>query len=332
MQKLRQGLGRGRWGLKVLQWGMWISVLSLVAGCELLVELLLPACVKTDCDCSDFSTQEEAQQVFDAFPGDPYRLDQDGNGRVCESLPVAQKNTSSRSSKAHLTLGNPSDASEFDPRNYLINKPQYVLSYNRDQGTANWVSWQLNQSWLGSTSRQDNFRSDESLPEGWELISPQDYRDSGFDRGHMIPSADRTANPTDNSATFLMPNIIPQAPENNRGPWRELEEYSRSLVKQGKELYVIAGVYGAKQWLNNDLLAPSQVWKVIVVLEPGSGVQGVDESTRVIAVDIPNQDEVTEDWRTYQVSVDDIEAATGYDFLSRVPESVQTVIESQVQQ
>lgn len=44
----------------------------------------LPACTTSDCDCSDFASQAEAQRVFDAFPGDPFRLDGDGDGRVCE--------------------------------------------------------------------------------------------------------------------------------------------------------------------------------------------------------------------------------------------------------
>ena len=47
----------------------------------------LPNCINSDCNCSDFSTQEEAQAVLNAFPNDPHRLDRDGNGIPCESLP-----------------------------------------------------------------------------------------------------------------------------------------------------------------------------------------------------------------------------------------------------
>jgi len=45
----------------------------------------LPACIKLDCDCKDFATQEEAQRVFDAYSGDPYRLDKDKDGIACET-------------------------------------------------------------------------------------------------------------------------------------------------------------------------------------------------------------------------------------------------------
>ncbi|MEH1972605.1 MAG: DNA/RNA non-specific endonuclease [Nostoc sp.] len=154
--------------------------------------------------------------------------------------------TTAQSSSVHLTLGNPSNAitSVSYPNNYLLVKPQYALSYSRDRGTPNWVSWQLNSSWLGSAPRQDNFRADTTLPTGWYQVGGSDYSGSGFDRGHMTPSADRTRTVTDNSATFLMTNMVPQSPDNNQGPWASLENYLRSLVTGGKELYIISGIYG----------------------------------------------------------------------------------------
>lgn len=237
------------------------------------------------------------------------------------------------SPKVHITLGNPSNAtpSMENPDNYLIEKPQYVLSYNQKKGTANWVSWQLNKSWLGNVERQDDFRPDDSLPENWYQVRPNDYRNSGYDRGHLIPSADRTANERDNSATFLMTNIIPQSPDNNRETWRELEEYSRELVQQGNELYIIAGGYRKKATLaEGKVTIPSRTWKIIVVLKPSSGVRGVNKNTRVIAVDMPNSNRIRSDWKAYRVSVDKIETATGYDFLSKVSKDIQDAIESRV--
>ncbi|NEQ34963.1 MAG: DNA/RNA non-specific endonuclease [Okeania sp. SIO3I5] len=237
------------------------------------------------------------------------------------------------SPKVHITLGNPSNATTSieNSDNYLMEKPQYVLSYNRNKGTANWVSWQLNKSWLGNVERQDDFRPDETLPEDWYHVRPSNYRNSGYDRGHLIPSADRTANEKDNSATFLMTNIIPQSPDNNRETWRELEQYSRELVEAGNELYIIAGGYRKKGNIaDGKVTIPSRTWKIIVVLKPGSGVRGVNKNTRVIAVDMPNSNRIRSDWKAYRVSVDKIESATGYDFLSKVPKEIQDAIESRV--
>ncbi len=232
----------------------------------------------------------------------------------------------------HLTMGNPSNAAE-NPDNYLMIKPQYALSYSRERGTPNWVAWQLNQSWLGNIERQDDFRPDDSLPPNWYRVKPSDYTGSGYDRGHMVPSADRTKTVEDNLATFFMTNIVPQTPENNRGAWRELEEYCRYLVKQGKELYIIAGVDGSSQRIgrNKEVTAPASTWKVIVVLDkPGQGIGGISDKTRVIAVNVTNRKNTSDDWKKYLVSVDELETKTGYDFLDRVPQSVQQIIESRV--
>ena len=96
------------------------------------------------------------------------------------------------SASVHLALGNPSGAtaSVSNPDNYLMIKPQYALSYNRSKGTANWVSWELNKSWLGKVDRQNDFRSDETLPSGWERVTPSAYSGSGYDKGHIAPSGD----------------------------------------------------------------------------------------------------------------------------------------------
>jgi endonuclease G len=162
----------------------------------------------------------------------------------------------------------------------------------------------------------------------------------------MTPSADRTNTVSSNSSTFLMTNMIPQAPDNNQGVWANLENYLRTLVSQGKELYIISGGYGSCGTGTNgsrcsfpaatntsySITVPARTWKVIVVLDnPGSGVNGVNTSTRVIAVDIPNAQGVrTTPWQNYRVSVDTLEQRTGYNFLSAVSSTTQSVIEARV--
>ena len=237
-------------------------------------------------------------------------------------------------SSEHLTMGNPSNAviDVNQPNNYLMDKPQYSMSYSRDNGGPNWVSWHLDSSWLGSAPRQDDFRADTTLPAGWYRVQATDFSGSGFDRGHMCPSADRTITVTANSATFLMTNMIPQLPANNQGVWANLESYSRTLVSQGNELYIISGGQGLQFFIANGHVAvPAQTWKVIIVLPVGSNdVSRVTTSTRTIAVVIPNSGTINSDWRTYRVSVDQVEAITGFDFFSNVSSGIQAVIEGQV--
>ncbi len=245
-----------------------------------------------------------------------------------------------QTSSVHLRMGNPSGAGTSSLNNYLLTKTQYATSHNCSRGIPNWVSWQLNSSWLGSAPRQDNFRADTSLPSGCYQVTSSDYTGSGFDRGHMTPSADRTDTTTNNSATFLMTNIVPQAPDNNQGPWADLEDYCRDLVNQGKELYIISGSYGsggtglngyATTIASDRVTVPARTWKVIVVLDAPGSASSVTTSTRVIAVDMPNSQGIRyDDWRSYRVSVDTIESRTGYNLLSSVSDSVESSIESRV--
>ncbi len=245
-----------------------------------------------------------------------------------------------QSSNVHLTMGNPSGASTSNLNNYLLVKPQYATSHNCSRGIPNWVSWQLNSSWLGSAPRQDNFRADTTLPSGCYRVTSSDYTGSGFDRGHMTPSADRTNTIANNSATFLMTNIIPQAPDNNQGPWADLEDYGRELVGQGKELYLVSGGYGSGGTGSNGgastissgrVTVPDRVWKAIIVLDGPGGSSDVSTLTRVIAVDMPNDQGIrNNEWRSYRVSVDTIESRTGYNLFSNVSDSVENIIESRV--
>ncbi|WP_426491301.1 DNA/RNA non-specific endonuclease [Hymenobacter sp. 102] len=251
----------------------------------------------------------------------------------------------------HLTMGNPSGAvaDVNQPTNYLMEKPQYALSYHRDQGKPNWVSWYLAPKWVGSAARQNDFRADNTLPAGWYQVSNGSYSGSGFDRGHNCPSADRTSTVADNSATFLMTNMIPQSPTNNQQTWATLENYGRTLIDAGNELYIIMGSYGkggngvirangqpdrpvyAETIDQGRIQVPKRIWKVIVVLPQGTNdISRVNASTRIIAIDTPNDNGMTSNWGQYRTTVDAIEAATGLDLLSALPVSVQQVVEAQV--
>jgi endonuclease G len=231
-------------------------------------------------------------------------------------------------------MGNPSNAvtDVNQPTNFLMEKPQYVLAYHRDRGTPIWTSWHLDSTWLGSAPRQNDFRADTTLPAGWYQVQGTDYSGSGFDRGHMTPSADRTKTVSDNSATFLMTNMIPQLPANNQGPWADLESYARTLVAAGNELYIISGGTGTQGTIaSGHVTVPTQTWKVIMVLPVGTDdVSRVTTSTRLIAVIMPNSGTINTDWRTYRVSVDQVEALTGFDFFSNVSPAIQSSIEATV--
>jgi endonuclease G len=211
-----------------------------------------------------------------------------------------------------------------------------VVSYNSSRKVPNWVSWELNTSYLGSTPRQDDFRPDDTLPPTLPQAQLADYVGSGYDRGHMCPSADRTLTVAANSQTFYLSNMVPQAANNNQGPWNDLENECRNLARAGKELFIISGgtFSASSNQVGSGVVVPDDTFKVIVVLDAvGQGPADVAANTRVIAVLMPNENSeipMTADWHTFRVSVDMIEALTGYDFLSDVDPAVQAIVESRV--
>jgi endonuclease G, mitochondrial len=238
----------------------------------------------------------------------------------------------SRATDGHLALGNPSNANDRDENNYLLRRKQYIVSYNNTKRIPNWVSWKLMASDIGKVPRRNDFNIDETLPKGWFQVKSTDYSGSGYDRGHMCPAADRSATVEDNAATFILTNIIPQARDNNQGPWAKLEDYTRDQVKLGKEAYIVSGGYGQKGVLPKGKVAiPAHTWKVIVFAEVGSkGAASVNDKTQVIAVDLPNEEGIKSDrWQTYKTTIRDIEGKTGYDFLSTVPKEIQDKLETQ---
>jgi endonuclease G, mitochondrial len=264
-------------------------------------------------------------------------------GTSTNSTPVENGSTVA-SRDDNLGLGNPSNAvsNAAYSDNFLMVKTGYTLSYNKNKSTANWVSWHLSTAWKGETKRQNDFSPDNSLPNNWYEVSPRDYSETGFDRGHLCPSDDRDGSLEDNQETFLMTNMVPQAPDHNRGIWKSLEDYGRILTQQGNEVYIIAGTIGeggtgANNFAKtigskNNIIVPASLWKIIVILPIGQNdVQRINENTRIIAVNIPNQNSIGSDsWKKYRVSVDELESLTGFDFLSNVPADVQAVIERKV--
>jgi len=248
----------------------------------------------------------------------------------------------------HLTMGNPTSAvaSISQPDNFLMEKPEYALSYNRDLGRPNWVSWHLSNEWTGTLDRVDSFRPDPAVPPDWYRVQSFDFSGSGFDRGHMTPNADRdkeTSVPI-NQATFLMSNMVAQAPDNNQGPWAAFEGYLRTLTDPGDtEIYIVAGPAGQGGLVNPDgvtvtttladghVTVPASTWKVALVLpkQDGDDVARVTCSTRTIAVIMPNRNGIRNDpWETYLTTVDAVEQLTGYNLFSNLPEPIQRCVEA----
>jgi len=260
----------------------------------------------------------------------------DSGGGGTDSGSGSSVGTGGAKVSVHTTLGLPSAASTSNSNDYLSVKSQYVVAYNSSRKIPNWVSWELNSNYLGSIARSDDFRVDDTLPSGIAQAALADYSGSGFDRGHMCPSGDRTLTTAANQQTFYLTNMVPQAGNNNRGPWEKFETYSRTLANSGKELFVVSGgiVTSGSATIGAGVVVPDSTFKVVAVLDKvGQGPANVTTSTRVIAIVIPNDDSqvsLSADWTGYRVSARSIEQATHLNFLADVPQSIQDAVETRV--
>ena len=256
----------------------------------------------------------------------------------------------------HILPGNPTNAqtNATNTTNYLKDYGYYKISYNSAMGTPNWVAWHLQSEDMGSAPRQDDFRSDNTLPSAWYRVASTSYSGSGFDRGHNCPSADRTSTIAANSSTFYMTNMIPQAPTLNQGPWAGLEDHIRAnMVGTSNEAWIFMGNYGNGGGVgsngqfsvidNGKVRVPSKVWKVVVVIPKGnSDISRLDRNATVLCVNMPNDNRLYTTgnktaWRNYIISVSALEIestsnGTALSLFSNIPEAERTLLKSKIYQ
>lgn len=240
----------------------------------------------------------------------------------------------------HLEFGRPTDATPAD--DHLVEWPQFVASWNRTRGQSNWIAYNLEASHRGPAERCDCFTPDPKLPGDFPVVTTADYVGSGYSRGHMTMSEDRTAGGSatttslDNARTFYLTNIVPQTSQNNGGAWLGLENaLGDSATRSNREVYIIAGGAKYEGTLNNagKIAIPTMTWKVAVIMPRDRGlgdVRGLDD-LKVIAVAMPNTTtipQVQSDWPKYMVTVDSLERLTGYDLLAALPSPIEELVES----
>jgi endonuclease G len=245
------------------------------------------------------------------------------------ALPACQRAAPPGSQDPNMLLGNPSRANDStaNSRNFLVPRPQFTLSYNHAAGGPNWVSWHLQSSDIGK-ARRGKFRPDPLLPLLWQIY-PSDYTNSGYERGHLCPSKDRSATRDDNDATFVMSNVLPQTADLNEDVWEGLESYCRERARDGNELFLVSGGYGSRGRIaSNQINVPAHCWKLIVELPQGDrDLERINANTRVIAVDMPNEDGIRGTrWQRYLTTPAALERETGYQFFTSLAPDVQSAL------
>jgi len=221
-----------------------------------------------------------------------------------------------------------------DSNYFIIDRSQYVVSVSKELSVPNWAAYYLCNDDFGKTKRYSkNFITDTTLPVGYYRVKHSDYTNSGYDRGHLVRSDDRTKSDTDNIATFYLTNIIPQTPDLNRLVWLQFENYLQQLCKKDKKhLYIVCGgAYYTGKTIKNNVGIPDSCWKVVLVLDSNQTIKDVTNKTLTIAVMMPNEKNLKgKKWTEYVTTVRNIENATGYNFFSNIDITLQDAIENKL--
>lgn len=198
----------------------------------------------------------------------------------------------------------------------------FTVSFNKENHTPNYVSWEL----LGSeiddvTDRSNLFWRDEDI-EG--CPDYKDYTRSGYDRGHMCPAADQKYSEKAMTDCFVMANMCPQDHNLNAGAWLTLENKERQWAKRDSALIIIAGpIYTTGQKTKkigtSGVKVPDAFFKVL--LAPFLN------KPRAIAFVYPNASSPG-NMQDYALSVDELETITGYDFFSSLSDDIEGKVEA----
>jgi endonuclease G len=206
----------------------------------------------------------------------------------------------------------------------IIEHIAYTVSYNSDWKIPNWVAYELTgEEVAGIEPRGNHFIPDPEVPFG-KSATTGDYKNSGWDRGHMAPAGDMKWSKQAMKESFYLSNICPQNKNLNSGIWKDLEEQIRSLAVQKGRIYVVCGPIVSKQPKTigaNKVAIPDAFFKVLL--------QKSDEKYANIAFLFANESG-RKPLSTYAMSVKEMQIITDIDFFPALPDSIENVVENRV--
>jgi|TARA_B100000315_G_C14560847_1_gene580520 endonuclease G len=205
----------------------------------------------------------------------------------------------------------------------IIQHVGYSLLYDETHEQAKWVAYELTSTETQGKIKRSNYFQSDPLVES-KSASSEDYKSSGYDRGHLAPAADMKWSSTAMSESFYMSNMCPQTPSFNRGIWKRLENQVRMWALEcGSVFIVTAGVLSEDlpKIGVNDVSVPSYYYKVIL--------DYTEPELKGIGFIIPNQ-KSSQPIESFAVSIDHVEQTTGIDFFYTVPDEVENELEASV--
>jgi len=228
------------------------------------------------------------------------------------------------------------------PKGILLDKKYFIINYDTAYKIPHWVAYYITEKDLeGTAKRKNDYRVDALLPLNAQS-KPEDYRKSGYDRGHNAPADDFKRNKEAMTATFLMSNMSPQTSALNSGIWRILEERVQNLVENYGKAWIITGnifmradsqLEKPSEFIGKGRVAvPTHCFKAILT-------QKEDGTYDMYAFLMPNLIEpkqkhtkgLADNWtRKYSLTVDRLEQITGFDFFPKLDDSLENSLERKI--
>ncbi|MBR6439557.1 MAG: DNA/RNA non-specific endonuclease [Bacteroidales bacterium] len=228
-------------------------------------------------------------------------------------------------SQSKINLENVEIPARLDDRTErVIVHKGYTVSYNVDWKIPNWVAYELTDVEVaGEEPRASKFVPDPMVPK-YESATTDDYKNSGWDRGHMAPAADMKWHPQAMKESFYLSNICPQNHNLNAGAWKDLEEHVRDLASQKGRIFVVCGPIVSDDYQTigaNEVVVPSAFFKVLLQEENGE-IYTIGFIYENVAGRRPMS--------TYAMPVDEVEFITGIDFFPSLPDKIEKRVEAEV--
>lgn len=203
----------------------------------------------------------------------------------------------------------------------VVHHESYSLSYSEPHEQAEWVAYELKKEHITSSNiKRPYFEIDKAIKTG--AASWKNYKNSGFDRGHLCPAGDRAYNKSAYYETFLTSNISPQDHAFNSGIWNTLEQKVRYWASKYDGVFVVTGgvLKGNMKTIGSERVAvPNQFFKVLI--------DSNSEKVKMIAFLMPHENSSRPLYK-FVVSVDQIEKLTGIDFFPELDDALENKLEA----
>ena len=254
-------------------------------------------------------------QLTETFTQSLSQQNQNGDSRYTDS----EENIQKIAATDYKSVGLPVTAKGTPEE--ILNRYAYIVSYNPKYKIPNWVMWHLTASHTDGPYKRGSIKFQQD-PEATNCPTTFDYQRSGYDRGHMCPSADNRWSQRAQEECFLLSNICPQNHNLNSGDWSEMEKQCRIWANQYGDIYIICGPIFLKnqvhKHIGHGVQVPEAFFKVVYC---PSIQKAIGFIYRNQPGDRPKGD--------YVNSVDEIERITGYDFFPALNKSLQDKLEKQ---